>query len=180
MMTNDFRWARYGVTLTPLRQEEIEMVRGWRNDPKIASLMLDQRHITAEMQQAWFERLQASRRDAYYLCWFKDKPIGVASLTCIDKDEGSCEPGMYIYADEYRSNLVPFCVAFALNDLAFEHFGLSRLLGKIFDDNTASVRFHQASGYVRYATGEQGIGLYQLEHGAYLTARAQITRFIRY
>jgi UDP-4-amino-4,6-dideoxy-N-acetyl-beta-L-altrosamine N-acetyltransferase len=179
-MAEGLPWQRYGVTLTPLQQEELELVRGWRNDPKIASLMLDKRHITPEMQQAWFERLQESERDFYYLAWFKGSPIGVASLTRIDLAAGSCEPGMYIYVDEYRNNIVPFCVAFALDDLAFEHFGVSHLLGKIFDDNTASVRFHEVSGYVRYGTGDPGLGLYRLDRDAYLAARGKIARFIRY
>lgn len=173
-------FQRYGVTLCPLQADDLEMVRAWRNDPKIASLMLDQTHITASMQQAWFARLKGSNQQFYYVAWFRQTPIGVASLTAVDRLQGSAEPGMYIYPDEYRSNLVPFCVAFALNDLAFEDFGLTRLYGKIFATNTASVRFHEACGYHRYAEQADGLGRYLLEQPAYLLARDKISRFIRY
>lgn len=173
-------FERYGIRLESLREQDIEQVRQWRNDPKIASLMLDQSYITEEMQQRWFTRMSQSEDQCYMLAWFKGEPIGVASLTAIDTEARSCEPGMYIYPDEYRNNIVPFCVAFALNDLAFEAFALDTLYGKIFDDNTASVRFHEASGYRRYGERDNGLGLYRLERDAYIAARDKIARFIRY
>lgn len=179
-MTGVEGFARYGVRLVPLVQDDIEMVRQWRNDPKIADLMLDKTHITIEMQRQWFARLQLDNDRFYYLAWFKDQPIGVASLIGVNREAGSCEPGMYIYVDEYRNNIVPFCVAFALNDLAFEVLGLSQLFGKIFANNTPSIRFHEASGYRHYDEGEDGLGLYILEREPYLVARAKIARFIRY
>lgn len=179
-MTDLKEFARYGVKLVALTQDDIEMVRHWRNDPKIADLMLDKTHITHDMQQQWFAKLQQTDDQFYYLVWFKELPIGVASLTRVNCDVGSCEPGMYIYVDEYRNNIVPFCVAFALNDLAFEVFGLSRLFGKIFAVNQKSVRFHETCGYRRYEAQENGLGLYLLEREPYEAARANIARFIRY
>lgn len=179
-MVNLKTFARYGVKLVALVQDDIEMVRQWRNDPKIAELMLDKTYITREMQQQWFTKLQQANDQFYYLVWFKEQPIGVASLTKVDRDKGSCEPGMYIFVDEYRNNIVPFCVAFALNDLAFEVLGLSQLYGKIFASNQASVRFHEACGYRLYETKDDGLGLYLLEQGRYLAARTNIARFIRY
>jgi UDP-4-amino-4,6-dideoxy-N-acetyl-beta-L-altrosamine N-acetyltransferase len=179
-MTNLKEFVRYGVKMVTLAQDDIEMVRQWRNDPKIANLMLDKTHITSEMQQCWFDRLEHATDQFYYLVWFKDQPIGVASLTKVNRDVGCCEPGMYIYVDEYRNNIVPFCVAFALNDLAFDVLGLSQLLGKIFTSNQSSVRFHEACGYWRYEIQEDGSGLYMLEREPYLAARAKIACFIRY
>ena len=82
-------YERYGVQLRRLQADELELVRQWRNDPKIASQMLDQTFITPQMQQAWFERLQSSDRACYYVAWFRQQPIGVASLTAIDWQSGT-------------------------------------------------------------------------------------------
>lgn len=173
-------FERYGVRLRRLQADELELVRQWRNDPKIASQMLDQTFITPQMQQAWFDRLQSSDRACYYVAWFRQQPIGVASLTAIDWQSGTAEPGMYIYPDEFRSNLVPFCVAFALNDMAFEQLGLTRLYGKIFTSNSASIRFHEACGYQQLGEAEDPLIRYQLVPDHYRPARDQISRFIRY
>ncbi len=173
-------FARYGIELRRLQVEDLERVRQWRNDPKIASQMLDQTHITPQMQQTWFARLQVSTQACYYVAWFRQQPIGVASLTAIDWHAGTCEPGMYIYPDEFRGNLVPFCVAFALNDLAFDVLGLTRLYGKIFQSNSASVRFHEACGYQRLGEPDGTLIRYQLEPESYWPARDKVSRFIRY
>lgn len=179
-MTDLIQFSRYGITLREFTRDDIEMVRQWRNDPKISSLMLDQTYITEEMQQRWFARISQSDTDYYFIAEFKDQPIGVASLTAIDRREGSCEPGMYIYADEYRNNIVPFAVAFALNDLAFETFQLTTLHGKIFTENQASIRFHEACGYQSHGVASAGLQFYRLTTEHYIPARDKLARFIRY
>ncbi len=172
-------FSRYGVTLKPLTEDMLETVRCWRNDPVIAEQMLDKHHITAEEQQQWFSHLQHDYSRAYWIAWFKQQPIGVASLVDISQEQGIAAPGMYIYPEQYRNNIVPFCVAFALNDFAFEVLGMKCLLGKIFPSNTASLRFHQKSGYTIVDEQEDLIFL-RLTCADYLEARAPIAKFIRY
>src|SRR5690606_5095212 len=125
----------------------------------------------------------------YWVIWFKQQPIGVASLVSIQSNGRWAEPGMYIYQEQYRHNIVPFCAAFSLNDFAFEKLQIKTLVGKIFAHNEASVRFHEKSGYVEMP-GEfavnipkveaHGLRYYLLTRDAYEAAKAPITRFIRY
>ncbi|MCC5854448.1 MAG: UDP-4-amino-4,6-dideoxy-N-acetyl-beta-L-altrosamine N-acetyltransferase [Idiomarina sp.] len=172
-------FQRYGIRLKPLSKDDLERVRQWRNSSDIAQHMLDQTHITHEMQLKWFAGLQGDQTRAYWVAWFKDEPIGVASLTAIHHDAGTVEPGMYIYPEQYRNNIVPFCVAFALNDVAFEELQLSCLKGKIFEDNDASKRFHEKCGY-RYTGRDDNLLFYELNYDDYVAARAPLARFIRY
>ncbi len=172
-------YTRYGVTLKPLTDEMLETVRGWRNDPVIADQMLDQHHITAEEQQQWFARLQGDRSRAYWVAWFKDEPIGVASLVDISLEQGSAAPGMYIYPERYRNNIVPFCVAFALNDFAFEVLQLAVLNASVYQQNIAALRFNQKCGYdVSDDSGEFIQLILRAAH--YHTAKQAVAKFIRY
>lgn len=182
-------FQRYGVTIKPLAEDDLEMVRHWRNSPEIAQHMLDQSYITAESQRKWFNGLQHDESRAYWVAWFKDEPIGVVSLVNINRTEGTAEPGMYIYPQQYRNNIVPFCAAFILNDYAFEELGLTLLLGKIFTDNEASIRFHEKCGYVQVSERmpthkmtnvAKQLLHYELSEANYKRAREPIARFIRY
>jgi hypothetical protein len=47
-------FEKYGVKLERLTADKIELVRNWRNDPKISQYMEFRDHITAEMQKKWF------------------------------------------------------------------------------------------------------------------------------
>lgn len=180
---NDRIWEfqRYGISLSHLVEADIEMVRQWRNDPKISKLMLDKSYISEESQKVWFKRMLMDKSEKYFLAFFKGKPIGVASLIKIDPETGTAEPGMYIYDDDFINNIVPFCVAFALNDFAFEKLKLTRLFGKIYLDNEQSIRFHQASGYQFDSIDEKkDLQLIHLDQQPYDSAKQKITKFIRY
>lgn len=172
-------YQAYGVTLKPISSADLEMVRQWRNDPSIAGLMLDKTEITSQMQQRWFEGLLDDQSRAYWIAHFKQQPIGVASLSKIDLSKKTAEPGMYIYPEQYRNNIVPFCVAFALNDFAFDILKLTTLYGKIYSSNEASARFHQKCGYSCYQQSGE-LDLYQLTAERYTKAKAPIAHFIRY
>ena len=185
-------FSKYGVTLMPLSKDMLEQVRTWRNDPEISKHMLSQDYISEEMQVQWFDRIQQQDSVIYWVVWFKREPIGVASLSAIDLKAGTAEPGMYIYPQQYRNNIVPFCVAFALNDFAFDELGLTCLIGKIFEDNSASLRFHEKTGYREVPPEslgrtsavegheEKDLHWFTLVSSDYERAKAPISRFIRY
>ncbi|MEH6733302.1 MAG: UDP-4-amino-4,6-dideoxy-N-acetyl-beta-L-altrosamine N-acetyltransferase [Shewanella sp.] len=173
-------YTAYGITLSPLSQDMIETVRKWRNAPQIADLMLDKSHITAEQQQAWFDGLQGDTSRAYWVTHFKGEPIGIASLINICHNSGQAEPGMYVYPKQYKNNIVPFCIGFALNDFAFEQLKLTMLFGKIYSDNTASLRFHKKCGYNEYDVSSSELIKVNLTVSDYQIAKKPIARFIRY
>jgi len=179
--TRKWDFQRYGVSLSQFVESDIEMVRQWRNSPKISQQMLDKTYISEKQQQAWYQRLIQDESQQYFLAFFKDQAIGVVSLIKIDRLSGTAEPGMYIYNDDFLNNIVPFCVAFALNDFAFEKLQLTRLFGKIYLTNSASIRFHEASGYQSDNIDEKRcLQLMHLDKQAYALAKQKITQFIRY
>lgn len=171
---------RYGIELRPLTDADLERVRQWRNDPQIASMMVDQRHISPEQQQAWFARIRTSSRHFCFVAYFRDEPIGVAILTLDVDDSQLGEPGLYIGDPRFRQNLLPFCVVFALLDFAFEQLGLTRLEARVFAHNSAARRFNASCGYRPVGPEGDGLNRYQLTAADYHAARDHYTRFIRY
>lgn len=174
-----FSFTRYGVTLEPLKEGQAEMVRHWRNTPRIRELMLDTDIITEEQQRSWFQKVWNDPKQIYFLIYFKAQPIGVASLVNIDTDQATAEPGMYIYDGKYQGNILPFSAAFALNDIAFEVLKLTCLHGKIFESNKASLRFHSACGYQETGIVDT-LRTLHLRQENYLPARQKLTRFMRF
>jgi len=56
--------SKYGVKLHRLREEDIELVRTWRNSPLIRQYMEFRDEITPEMQKEWF--LSINNNENYY------------------------------------------------------------------------------------------------------------------
>lgn len=171
---------RYGIDLRPLTDGDLERVRQWRNDPQIASMMVDQHTISPEQHQAWFARISVSQRHFCFVAYFRGEPIGVATLTLDAEDPQRAEPGLYIGEARFRQNLVPFCVVFALLDFAFEQLGVSQLTARVFAHNSAARRFNASCGYRPLGPEGDGLNCYQLTAADYYAARDHYSRFIRY
>lgn len=176
---NTFSFARYGVELKPIQAEQIEMVRQWRNTPRIRKLMLQSEPISQAQQARWYSAMVNDPAQVYFVVYFKSQPIGVGSLTAIDTQTKDCEPGMYIYDETYQCNIIPFSVAFALNDIAFEVLGLTTLHGKIFQSNQASLRFHKACGY-KVTEDDGELVRLALTPSHYAPAKQKLMRFMRF
>lgn len=138
--------TKYGVTLRRLTHDRIELLRVWRNDPKIQQHMFYRQEITPEMQERWFANLD-KERNYYFFVEIDEKPIGVVNLKDIDFDKKIAEPGVFIYEDAYINGDVSFRACLTLMDFAFETLGLEYLRGHIVPGNKRAVRFNKAFGY---------------------------------
>ena len=59
-----------------LTHDKIEMLRQWRNDPKIQQHMFYREYITPEMQERWFANLD-QHTNFYFIVEYDGKEIGL-------------------------------------------------------------------------------------------------------
>ena len=63
--------TRYGITLERMEAEHAELVRSWRNDPKIAKFMFYKGEITTAMQAEWFASID-NEQNFFFLIHHKN------------------------------------------------------------------------------------------------------------
>lgn len=66
-----------------LKEEDIELVRHWRNHPSIQKHMVYRERITAEMQKEWFKTID-NNLNLYFIIEYKGKKIGLINGKDID------------------------------------------------------------------------------------------------
>jgi len=110
-----FELEGYGVKLRRLTHDKIELLRQWRNDPKIQQTMFYRTEITPEMQEKWFANLD-KKRNFYFFIIYRDKEVGCINIRDINWETKSGEPGLFIYDDEYLNSDVAMRASFCLND----------------------------------------------------------------
>lgn len=83
-------FSRYGVELKRLSENELEMLRQWRNMPRIAKEMKIQngKEITKEEQIAWFESVKNKSDAFYYISYLKGEAIGYNAIKNIKWQNG--------------------------------------------------------------------------------------------
>lgn len=138
---------KYGITFRRLTEDKIELVRRWRNDPKISQYMEYREIITPEQQLAWFRRID-NEYNYFFIIEAEGKEIGLINVRDIDYDRGVGEPGIFIWDDGYLDGIYSFKCALTMCDFCFYDLGLSKLIIHVLKDNKRAIKFNIAQGYV--------------------------------
>lgn len=164
----------YDVKLIPLSKDKIEMVRNWRNDPKISQYMEFRDYITPEMQEKWFERIN-NNQNYYFIIVYKDCEVGLINIKDIDLSEGVGESGSFIYEDRYLSTDIAYRAHLCMYDYYFNVLKYRGLRAHIKETNTRSVRFTLFLGYKRLNKTE-----YFLTKDDYLSNKNRIRYYSKF
>jgi RimJ/RimL family protein N-acetyltransferase len=161
--------TRYGINLVRVQKEHIELIRVWRNDPKIRDHMFFKSEITAEMQRNWFHSI-SNDQNFYFLVCPAEQPIGLISLSSIDYEHRKAFAGLFIYDDNYLGTDVPVRSSLCLLDVFFSYTPITTLYAKVRDTNMVADQYNTSLGFERIKKIELGQGYeYGLEKENYFT-----------
>ena len=155
------------IKLEPLTKEDLELVRNWRNDPKIQKYMEYRQTITPEQQVVWFET-QKKEESHYFIIEVNKKKIGLANIKNIDKGQRIGESGVFVYEDDLLNSLTPYAIVLKLLDFGFNNLNLIKIYCHILKSNPRAIRFNKSLGF-RIAENQDNIEnqLYWLEYDDY-------------
>lgn len=136
--------VKYGIVLKMLEEEELEMVRNWRNLDHVRLSMQYQEVITPQMQLNWFNTLD-KKRNLYFVILKNETKIGVVNLKNIENK--NAEAGIFIGEKEHLNSLIPVLATVAIMEFAFEVLQLETLRAKIAVNNLKAVLFNESIGY---------------------------------
>lgn len=171
--------TKYGVSLKRLTHDKIELVRRWRNDPKISQYMEYRDEITPEMQERWFDKIN-NKFNYYFLIEVDGKEIGLINVRDIDYELRIGEPGIFIWDDEYLNSTISFNAALNLTDFCFENLGLKELVIHVLKDNRRAIQFNKAYGYTLSPNQETVYNQeYRMDYETYKKKRNKIVKLIQ-
>jgi len=169
---------KYGVILKRLTHDKIEMVRNWRNDPKISKYMEFREYITPEMQEEWFQRIN-NDNNFFFIIEHAGKEIGLVNAKDIDYEQKTVEGGIFIYDDDYLNSDIPFRASLCSSDFAFETLNLERVIIHVLSDNKRAIKYNLMLGFERQPNQENIHNqLYFMTKENYLKKRALIKRLL--
>lgn len=145
MMEDNLVLTNYGVTLRKLTHDKIEMLRQWRNDPKIQQHMFYREYITPEMQERWFANLNQFT-NFYFIVEYDGKEIGLINVKNVDYEECNGESGVFIYDDAYLNSDVAYRAHLVMFDYMYEELNLKYTYSHMLNDNSRALRFAQYLG----------------------------------
>lgn len=133
------------VTLKRLQEGDLEMLRNWRNDPKIRNVMFYQEHISQEMQLNWFKNLGTN--DYYFIIETANTAVGLIHLNVDEETPDKAAAGLFIHDDSYWGTPIPVSSSLAILHFAFDEIGLKQVVAKVRKDNSAAIRYNRSLGF---------------------------------
>lgn len=136
----------YGVILHRLTHDKIEMLRQWRNDPKIQQYMIYREYITPEMQEAWFQKIN-NDHNFYFIIEYEGKEVGMINIKDVDYEKKTGEPGIFIYDDDLWNSDVGMRASFCFGDFVWDILGLESMYIHVVASNKRALEYNLFLGY---------------------------------
>ncbi len=138
---------KYGITLKRLTENDIEMVREWRNSPLINQYMEYREYITLQMQQKWFKSIN-NFNNFYYLIEYKNEIIGLINDKNMNWEEKTSESGLFLWETKYYNTFIPVLTSLCLIEMAFYILQWKKSFIKILKTNHKAIEYNINLGYV--------------------------------
>lgn len=137
------------IELIPLKKEDLELVRSWRNSPEVSQYMYTDDIISEESQKLWFKKIEKENNSIYWIIRFENEKIGVASLTDIDIKNSKCFWGFYLGTTDIRGKGIGAKIEYKILEYVFENLKLNKLCGEVLSFNENVIRMHEKFGFRR-------------------------------
>ncbi len=145
--------CKYGITLSRLRQEDIEIVREKRNSEEVSRYMEFREEITSEMQQKWFDSIN-NFENFYYIIEYKGSKIGLLNDKNMDWAARTSESGLFLWDESYINTIVPVLASLCLLEVGFYYLNWNTSYIKVLHKNQHAIDYVTSLGYV-LGTGQE-------------------------
>ncbi|WP_299807100.1 GNAT family N-acetyltransferase [uncultured Shewanella sp.] len=135
----------YGIELHPISEDNIELLRQWRNSEFVQQFMQQTVRITPEMQKKWFNSLDKDRNH-YFLIKEGDTFIGCCNIKNIT-DEHVGEGGVFLCEEKYLNGISASKAIFLMYEWAFNSGIIIGAKSEILSNNRRAIRFNKMLGF---------------------------------
>ncbi|MFH1067239.1 MAG: UDP-4-amino-4,6-dideoxy-N-acetyl-beta-L-altrosamine N-acetyltransferase [bacterium] len=136
------KWREY--SLRPMREDDLEMIRAWRNTKRIRDVSFTDHIISKKEHAAWFEKNKSVA--SFNIFMRGQEPLGFVQVTHFTAQHDRAFWGFYLG----KKNLprgTGLIMGYLAMRLVFDELKVHKLCSEIFSSNTTSIRLHQKLGF---------------------------------
>lgn len=137
------------INLIDIKEEDLELIRNWRNSTEISQYMYTNDFISKEQQEKWFIKIQTDVSQKVWIIEYGGKKLGVAYLYNIKPAFKTTYWGFYLGDLSVRGAGIGSKVEFNMMQFVFETLGYNKLLCEVFVSNDSVIKMHEKFGFRR-------------------------------
>lgn len=131
--------------LRSLKDEEVETMREWRNEPAVRQKMYTQHEISLEEHLNWWESTKKRADCIYFMYEYQSTPCGIAGFTSISDTNKSAS--WAFYASPGASRGTGSRMEYLMLEYAFNNLGLNKLYCEVISSNEPVIKLHGKFGF---------------------------------
>jgi UDP-4-amino-4,6-dideoxy-N-acetyl-beta-L-altrosamine N-acetyltransferase len=137
------------TSLRDLRPEDMDMIREWRNLPRVADYMYTDHVIRPEEHASWFARIMKDPCCKYWIIVCDGENVGLVNLYNIDHKNRRCYWAFYVVSPNVRGKGVGSYAEYAILSYVFNELKFEKLCCEVLAFNKGVVEMHQRFGFVQ-------------------------------
>lgn len=131
-----------------LKKEDIEDVRRWRNSDLINGVSYNRTHITSDMQQKWYKKIENDISQRHWIITYNNENIGYAAIRNIDEKNRKCEfSSLYIGETKYLLSGTGAIAEYLIIDEIFNSFKVDKIFCEVLELNSKVIQLHKRFGF---------------------------------
>lgn len=135
---------KFGI-LRGIEDEELELMRAWRNEPAVRANMYTRHEISREEHLTWWEKTKIRTDQKYFMYEMTGVPVGIAAFTGIDiRSQNSA---WAFYASPSAPKGTGSRMEFLMLEHAFNELQLHKLYCEVLAFNASVIKLHQKFGF---------------------------------
>jgi len=167
----------FGITLSRLTLEDIELVRYWRNSKDISRFMEYKKFITEDQQKKWFNSLNPLC-DFYFLINWNGQKVGLIHSSAINWNDKTAHAGLFVWDKNYIATHIPVLASLAMLECFFEKFNIQKYFAKVGRGNSVAIRYNAALGFTQHEKSVMSdFDFYVLEKNTYYKTSQKLKQF---
>ena len=135
---------KFGI-LRGIEDDELELMRAWRNEPAVRANMYTQHEISPEEHLNWWGKTKVRTDQKYFMYEMAGAPIGIAAFTGIDIQ--SRNSAWAFYASPSAPKGTGSKMEFLMLEHAFNELRLHKLYCEVLAFNASVIKLHQKFGF---------------------------------
>lgn len=141
------------IVLTPIDEDDIELMRGWRNAPFNQTSFLTNSYIEAEQQKIWYQNYLSKNDDMMFIV--NDElaggtaKVGMVGLYDIDTEQGIAEFGRLLIGEpSARGRGLGITVTSLLCEFGFKQLKLGEIRLEVLAENAIANGIYTKAGFL--------------------------------
>ena len=135
---------QFGI-LRNIADNELELMRAWRNEPAVRANMYTQHEISQDEHLAWWARIKLRTDHKYFMYEMSGKPMGIAAFVGIDIQ--SQVSAWAFYASPTAQRGTGSKMEYLMLEYAFDTLQLHKLYCEVLALNASVIKLHQRFGF---------------------------------